>query len=189
VGSIINSVAKAEDIQMIVMGTHGKGKLDTLLLGNHSRSMIDETKHPLLLVPSGIAIQPIKKIAFATDLKEPEKDLKAIAELIPVLKKLQAELLLTHIYNGDDPTFSFKKYVEHSLAELSNKTGYSEIHYRIIKSDNTERGLDWLCEHGHIDVLAMLHHKQGFLDKILLGSHAKKMAEHISIPLLIIPTT
>jgi len=187
VSSLVNTTIKNEDIQLIVMGTHGKGKLDTLIMGNHSRRMIDEAKCPLLLVPSSAEVVPPKKIAFATDLKEPEKDLEAIFELIPMLKKLNAELLLTHIYDGDDPTFQFKKHIEQLLVELSNKANYPNIFYRIVKSNKAERGLDWLCGHGHVDVLAMVHRGHNFLEKILLGSHTQKIAEHISIPLLVIP--
>ena len=131
--------------------------------------------------------QTNKKIAFATDLNEPERDLKAILALIPLLKNLNAELLLTHIYNGDDPTYKFKQHIQHLLVELSNKANYPNIYYRIVNSNQAERGLDWLCEHGHVDVLAMVHHKHSFLDKILIGSHTQKMAGHISIPLLVVP--
>jgi nucleotide-binding universal stress UspA family protein len=174
-------------VELTVMGTHGSSKLESLLMGNHSRRMIDSTKCPLLLVPSSAAVKPIKKVAFATDLNEPERDLKAIFRLIPLLKKLNAELLLTHIYNGDDPTYKFKQHIQELLVELSNKADYPNIFYRIVNSNQAERGLDWLCDHGHVDVLAMVHHKHGFLDKILSGSHTQKMAEHISIPLLVVP--
>ena len=184
---MITEITGKTDIELVVMGTHGAGKLDTLLIGNHSRRMINNTKGPILLVPASAALKPIRKVAFATDLKDPEKDLKAIYDLIPLLKKLNAELLLTHIYNGDDPTYKFKQHVQQLLAELSNKANYPNIFYRIVNSGKAERGLDWLCGHGHVDVLAMVHRKQDLLDKILIGSHTQKMADHINIPLLVIP--
>ena len=183
----LKEIAGKNNVELIVMGTHGSSKLESLLMGNHSRRMIDATKCPLLLVPSSATVKPIKKVAFATDLNEPERDLKGIFALIPLLKKLNAELLLTHIYNGDDPTYKFKQHIQELLVELSNKANYPNIFYRIVNSDQAERGLDWLCDHGHVDVLAMVHHKHSFLDKILSGSHTQKMAEHISIPLLVVP--
>lgn len=187
VTDVIKEIADKNDVELTVMGTHGSSRLESLLMGNHSRRMIDATKCPLLLVPSSAAVKPIKKVAFATDLNGPERYLKAIFALIPLLKKLNAELLLTHIYNGDDPTFKFKQHIQELLVELSNKANYPNIFYRIVNSNQAERGLDWLCDHGHVDVLAMVHHKHSFLDKILSGSHTQKMAEHISIPLLVVP--
>lgn len=189
VADVIKEITAGTDIELIVMGTHGAGKLDTFMMGNHSRNMINYTKIPLLLVPGSAELRPIKKIAFATDLKDSrrDRDMEAIYRLIPILKKLNAELLLTHIYSGDDPTDKSTQQIRQSLVELSNKANYPNIFYRIVSSNNPERGLDWLCDHGHIDVLAMVHRKHDWLDKILIGSHAQKMADHVRVPLLIIP--
>lgn len=187
VTEVITEITSKGAIEMTVMGTHGMSKLNTLLVGNHSRQMIDKTAVPLLLVPPNVSIKPVRKIAFATDLNDCDKDLEVIFKLIPLFKRLNAELLLTHIYNGDDPTFKFKKHVEKLLLELSNKADYPAIYYRIISSNKAEKGLDWLCDHGHIDILAMVHRKHSFLNNLLNGSHTKKMADHISVPLLVIP--
>jgi nucleotide-binding universal stress UspA family protein len=81
----------------------------------------------------------------------------------------------------------FEKGMEKFLVEISNKANYPKIYYRIIKQAKVEQGLDWLCENGQIDMLAMVHRKHDFLDGILNGSHSKKMADHITIPLLIYP--
>lgn len=187
VSDIVNKAAKKENIELVVMGTHGHTGVTGTFLGNHSRKMIDDATCPLLLVPPAAAIAPVKKIAFATDFKEPGKDLEAIFELIPLLKRLNAELLLTHIYNEKDETYDFKKTIEGFLLELSNKANYPHIYYRIVKSDKPGKGLDWLCRFGNVDMLAMVHRKHSFFDKILIGSHTQKMAEHISVPLLVIP--
>lgn len=184
---VVNKAAKKENIELVVMGTHGNTGINGALLGNHSRKMIDNAACPLLLVPPTAAIAPVKKIAFATDFKEPEKDLQAIFNLIPLLKLLNAELLLTHIYTEIDEAYDFKKNIEGFLLELSNKANYPHIYYRIVKSEKTGKGLDWLCRFGNVDMLAMVHHKHSFLDKILIGSNTQKMAEHILIPLLVVP--
>jgi nucleotide-binding universal stress UspA family protein len=184
---IINKVVADQDAHLVVMGTHGHSGPGGFLLGNHSRKMIDEAACPLLLVPPSATTGPIKKIAFATDFSEPEKDLCAIFQLIPLLKKLNAELLLTHIYNEIDDAYDFKKNIEAFLLELSNKADYPHIYYRIVKSEKPEKGLDWLCRFGNVDMLVMVHRKHSFFDKIITVSHTKKMAEHISIPLLVIP--
>jgi len=187
VADVIAEITGKTDVELTILGTHGASKLDTLLVGNHSRRMINDTKGPLLLVPESATVKPIKKVAFATDLEHPERDLNAIYDLIPLLKKLKAELLLTHIYNGDDPTYKFKQHIQQLLVELSNKANYPNIFYRIVHSNKAERGLDWLCDHGRVDILAMIHRKHDLLDKMLIGSHTQKMANHIHIPLLVLP--
>jgi hypothetical protein len=163
--------------------------LGTFLLGNHTHELIEACIKPLLVVPNAASFKPIKKIAFATDLEHPENDLEQLYELITLASTLDAEILLTHIHTGNDHSMNFEKGIEKFLVEISNKANYPKIYYRIIKQDKVELGLDWLCEHGQIDMLAMVHRKHDFLDGILYGSHTKKMASRINIPLLVYPDT
>ena len=184
---VIGEMVTRHDIGLIVMGTHGAGGLSSFILGNHSRRMIYNTTKPLLLIPPKAKGLPVKKIAFATDLENIEKDLDAIFELITYAKLLNAEILLTYIEDKKYHTEEFKKHMDELLTNLSNKADYPLIYYRLIKSRSTESGLDWLCEHGQIDMLAMVHRPHNFLDAILNGSHTQKMAGHISKPLLVFP--
>lgn len=184
---VINAIASRHPVDMLVMGTHGQNVLSGLMVGNHSRRMIDETTVPLFLVPPSAKIAAPKKIAFATDFEDPDHDLEAIYSLIPMLKLLNAELLLIHTYNNHDHGIRITGAIEKVLVDLSNKADYANIYYRIIKSEKPELGLDWLCQFGSIDVLAMVHRKRSFLGKVLGSSHTKRMAGRIDIPLLVLP--
>jgi nucleotide-binding universal stress UspA family protein len=184
---VVNSAVASQKIDMVVMGTHGAGGLNQFILGDHSRNMIDNANKPLLLVPPSARIAPVKKIAFATDFKQQEDDLKSIFELIPFAKSLNADILITHVYKEEYQTPEFRKWLKDFLIELSNKADYPHIYYRLIKHANTEAGLGWLCGHGQIDMLAMFHRQHSFFDNLLNKSHTKKMAGVIPVPLLVIP--
>jgi len=188
----VNDAVFKQKVDMIIAGSHEPDILGTFLLGNHAHELIEFCIKPLLIVPNTAEFTPIKKIAFATDLENPDDDLEQIYQLIDFARLLDAEILLTHIYNGSVYNGSghlakFEKRIEQFLTEISNKANYPQIYYRIIKQDKIESGLNWLCEHSQIDILAMVHHKHDFLDSILKGSHTKKMADHIIIPLLVFP--
>lgn len=187
--NVVCNLTQSHAIDLIILGTHGNDKLSTFLFGNHSRKMIDVTTKPLLLVPPSAKIEPIKKIAYATDFKHPQDDLAAIYSLIPFAKLLNAEILLTHVLNDTHHLPSFQKWLDDLLVDLSNKADYPNIYYRIIRNGDAEHGLDWLCEHGRVDLLVMIHRPHNFLDSLLSGSYAQKMADHITIPLLVYPQT
>jgi nucleotide-binding universal stress UspA family protein len=184
---IVNVIAEDHQVDLLIMGTHGASGFSHFLFGDHSRTMIDGTIKPLLLIPPTAKTTPIKKIAFATDFKQPGEDLKAIYNLIPFAKLLNAEILLTHVYNEKQHTPQFQEWLKQLLADISNKANYPHIYYRMIKNSDTESGLDWLCEHGRVDMLAMVHRQHNFFDNLLKGSHTKKMADQIRVPLLVIP--
>jgi len=185
--SVVNDIVAHQSIQMVVMATHGNNGLSQFLVGNHTRRMINEAICPLLLVPETCEIKPVKKIAFATDFMHREKDLETIYKLIDLIRPLNVELLITHIHGEKEHGPEFKQWLDHFLVELSNKADYPNIYYRVVKNDSPERGLEWLCEHGHVDMLAMVHRGHNILEKIFTGSHTQKMAGHSTIPLLVIP--
>jgi nucleotide-binding universal stress UspA family protein len=184
---IVNGLIAKKNIGLVVMGTHGSYGLSSFLFGNHTRILIDTITKPLLLVPPQAPGMPIKKIAFAADFKQPENDLGSVYELIPLAKALNAEILITHIYDGKDQSPEFHKWITNFLTDLSNKADYPHIYYRLVRNDYAEEGLDWLCKHGQIDMLAMVHRPHTFFDSILKGSYTQKMATRITIPLLVFP--
>jgi nucleotide-binding universal stress UspA family protein len=181
VTDMINRVGRQNDVALVIIGTHGSSGLSTLLLGDHSRAIIDEINKPLLLVPPAAKVKPVKKIAFATDFTNMIKDLECIQTLITLARPLNAEILITNIFDNDEHIAGW------FMNELSNKANYPHIYYREVKAYRPVSGLDWLCEHGDIDMLAMVHRSHNFIDSLFRGSQTQKMANHIVIPLLVFP--
>lgn len=184
---VVNDVSVHEHIDLVIVGTHGSSGLSTLLLGNHSRKMIDEINKPLLLVPPAAGIKPVKKIAFATDFADPAKDLECIHTLIKLAKPLNAEILLTYIYSADYRGVTLQHVIDQFMIKVADTANYPNIYYREVKARPLVSGLDWLCEHGDIDILSMVHRSHNFIDSLFRGSQTQKMANHIPIPLLVFP--
>lgn len=176
------------DIGLTVVGTHHGNALDTLIVGNHCRQIIDTTTRPLLIVPAGLSYRPVKKIAFASSFEDPKKDLKAIYELINFARPLNAEILLTNIYDDTQPSAYHHRIMKDILSHLSGKANYPGIYYRLVRQFSVESGLEWMTQYGQIDMLAMVHRPHNWLSKIFKGSHTQKMAEHTRIPLMVFPS-
>jgi nucleotide-binding universal stress UspA family protein len=187
IADTVIELADQLDINMVVMGTHTDNGLKTFIMGDHAKDMIDATNKPLLLVPQGADISTIKKIAFATDFKQPEDDLATIYHLIRFAKLMNAEILIVHTHDEKQTNYTFKTWLDNLLIELSNKADYPNIYYRLVKSRDPESGLDWLCEHGQVDMLAVLHRTHNFFENLFKGSYTKKLAGNINVPLLVFP--
>ena len=188
VSETVSSITIAHGVDMVVIGQHSRNGLNTFMLGNHAQKLIDEAIKPVLLVPREAPVKQINKIAFATDFKQPKQDLEYIYELISFARLFNAEVLLTHVYRDKSESADFQVWVKRFIDELSNKANYPLIYYRLINNDKAENGLDWLCEQGNVDILAMVHRRHNFLNNLVPGSHTQRMADHISIPLLVFPS-
>jgi nucleotide-binding universal stress UspA family protein len=186
--AIVNHIIADEKVDLVIIGTHGSSGLTTLLLGNHSRRMIDGVDRPLLLIPPAAELSPVKKIAFATDFKNQEEDILAISFLVALAKPLNAEILLTNIYEDQDKSTEFQKWIKQFVSELPAKVNFSNIQYTMYKSNNgAQSGLEWLCDNGQIDLLAMVHRPHNFIDSLFRGSQTQKKTGQIPIPLLVFP--
>ena len=184
---VVESITTTQKIDLIVMGTHGSRGLNSFLLGNHTRSMIDEAKQPILFIPPAAKIKKVKKIAFAADFKHPKEDLVSFYSVLSLARLLDAEIVLTHIYNEKHNTPEYHNWAKQSLIELRESSNYDAITYKFLQDDETESGLTLLCEQENVGLLAMVHRPHNFFDTLINGSKTQKMAEHISIPLLVLP--
>ena len=185
VTDVVNAEAIKYRADLIIIGAHGNDALDTWMIGNHSRKLIEAATCPLLIVPAAATSKPIKRIAFGSDFKQPEKDITAINELVDFAKTLDAELILTHI-DQNDADYEYNAIVKHLLINLIGKINYGKVNYKVVKSDHVENGLDWLVRHAHVDMLAMAHREHGFFDQLINGSHTQKAASQITAPLLVL---
>lgn len=189
-GTVCDIVNQAVDLQgsgLMVIGSHQNEGLGQWMIGNHVRRLIDSSRIPLLLVPSGTHFRKIKKIAFATDFSDMEADLNCIRKLVAIAEPLNSGILLVHVNNEKHNTPQLQYYLDETLKELVKKADYPKIDYELIKGSRAVAGLDWLIEDGHVDMLAMLHRTHGFFTGLLKGSHTQKIAGHSHIPMLIFP--
>ncbi|QJD95548.1 universal stress protein [Mucilaginibacter robiniae] len=177
----LDELLNNRDIVMLVIGSHKKG-LSAWLMGNHMRSVIDNVTVPVLMVPENCSFKSIHKITFPTDLMPADIDLvHAVAHLA---KPFGASLLLAHICPAsEEAQIPVKKFLE----EVTNKIDYAHIYYRNVCDADLHDGLNWLANQAAADLLVMVHRNKGWLDQLLNRSNTLKVAEQISIPLLVFP--
>jgi len=184
VTDVVNAQAVQNQADLIIISEHGNDTLGTLMIGNHSRKLIDATVTPLLLIPFSTNPKPIKKIAVGSDFKQPDLDMQVINKLVGFAKAFGSELILTHIDQSNGDTH-YNTVTKHLITELISKIDYPQISYKMVKSAHVENGLNWLIRHLHVDMLAMVHREHNFFDQLINGSHTQKAAHLINVPLLV----
>lgn len=185
--AVVKSLTDTQIIDLIILGTHRSQGLSSFMLGNQTRSMINEANQPILLIPPAAKIKKVKKIAFAADFKHPKQDLSSFYAVLTLAKLLDAEIVIIHIYNEKHNTPEYQNWAKQSLTELWESSDYDAITYKYLQNDETESGLNLLCNQENVGLLVMVHRPHNFLDSLINGSKTQKMAEHISIPLLVLP--
>ncbi|UOE49801.1 universal stress protein [Mucilaginibacter sp. SMC90] len=179
----IDEFISGRDIILLVMADHHKG-FASLISGNHTHEVLDHTILPLLIVPEQARFEKICKIAFATDLDR--DDLNVVQSLASLARPFNAEILLTHLEKTaaeDDPQ------VGDFLTEVGNKINYSHIYYRQLIEPHVQQGLHHMAKTIDADVVVMVHRHKDILSRLFGRSHSQRLAESITLPLLIFPHT
>lgn len=185
INEAVNQAADKTEIHLVVAGMHNKDLLSGILLENHVNSLINNLNHPLLLIPPDFNFDPIKRIAFATDMQLIPNDIKALKKLTTLMRPLFTEILLTNVDNEGEQDIEFMKLKAEVLKDVITKLDYPYFDYSVLRSESIEHGLNYLCAHNGITMIAMIHRRHSFLDRLFKRSYSKKMAEKINIPLLI----
>lgn len=184
VTDVITQLAINQKAELIIMGMTGAGSIARLLLGSISRSMIDITHIPLLLIPNGFLFNKIRKIAFATSLVD--EDIDVIHSLTGFARYFDADLLVTHVSDSDENDEAHQKKFAGFLTQVTCKINYDKIYFRHVNRSDVDKGLEWLTQHGYVDLLVMVHRQKGLFNSIF-SSHTHSTANHLNIPLMIMP--
>lgn len=186
VTEVVGRILETQHVDLVVMGASAMNAVTSFFAGNHSRKMISFLKCPLMLVPEKATLLQVKRIAFATEFLQPSTDVASLKELMPLAEKLNAEILLIHIYNELESPLEFQQWIHRILLQFSDRSRFPRLSYGILRNNSTEAGLDWLWKNGNIDILAMTHQRHRFLEDLVKRSHIKTIAAHIQIPLLLL---
>jgi nucleotide-binding universal stress UspA family protein len=177
----LTSIAKEEEVDLIVMGTHGSGYALDKVWGTNTANVIANAPCPVLAIPEGVSFSGVKNIAYATDFDE--KDTELLFQLTLLATAIKAKLHCVHINRTDYPyqvsaEAAFKKSFEANFQDLP-------VTFSTWSATSIEEGLDTFCRVNKIDALAMLTHHKTFWDKVFGGkSITKVMTMRTKLPLL-----
>ena len=187
VEEVIAHTIKNYKVDMIVMGISQSGSLRNVIFSNHNTMMIAQTTVPLLLVPPAVSDTKIQRIAFATDLKYIEVDLKYIYALITFAKLVNADILIINIGDAHQPSPAAFQQKEKLLTRISNEADYPHIYYKFSNDIHVDAGLQLLCNTENISILSVVPRRRNLLESLIKPSITRKLIKNLSIPLLVFP--
>lgn len=183
---LILEAAKKNKADLIVMGTHGASGFRKFIVGSNAAKVIEKSKVPVITIPKSYSTRKvIKKIGFATDHDNIEKDLKHI---IPIATLLNASIELFYIgpnFPESAKARNFKPVED--LEKLKVKTGFSNYSYVEISTrfeNDFFDGVETYQKKHKPDMLYMVTKSRNWIDKILDPSKSKEIAYQTKIPLI-----
>ena len=182
VTEVVREKVLTDQIDLIVMGTKSEHDFMERLLGSLSSEISSHSRVPVLVIPENIENLDIEKIGVASDFKQ-IKDWKIMKLVNALADILAADIEVFHIHHPDERIAINKSQDAQTLRDLF---GTHLIGIRQVSNEDIRSGLEEYLENNGVDLLVMMPHDRGFLDKLVHGSMTKKMVSQVKIPLIAI---
>lgn len=191
---------KNNNIDLIVMGTHGRRGLRHMLLGSVTEEVLRKSKCNVLTVKKNDSkIQSIKHILIPTDFSKHAKN--ALIEGLQLVNMFEAKITLLHVIEEPIPPAYYlpannitiethltaaKKNSLNHLSELVQDINKSESANIDVIEGHVASSIKNYADNHEVDLIVMGAHGYTGLKHFLLGSTTEKMVRIASCPILIV---
>jgi hypothetical protein len=174
---ILNTL-KANQSEIVVMGTTGAGMMKKLFFGSVAAAVMEMAEVPVLVVPTSARhTRPVRKIAYASELMG--EDEEALMELRQISKVLGATIQCVHVDVAHTTTVSRK------VTKFIQK--YPDIRLHVLDGIDIELSIAAFIKVQEIDMLSTVIHKRSRIQEMFEYSLTKKFARHLEVPILALP--
>jgi nucleotide-binding universal stress UspA family protein len=201
-------IATDKDVDLVVMGSHGRGYLERMILGSVTERMLRELPVPVLTVSHldsahmlhNPGVVPLKRILYACDLSdESDAGLKFSMRLA---RGLDAHLIVAHVIDPMGNGFLTEQTAGYMPEYIANVRVQTEDYLdrmitlqadgRISISSVIGEGRPWsvindVATECKADLIVINLHGKGTLERMLLGSTAERVIRTASVPVLSLP--
>ena len=175
--------AKASKYDLIVLGTKGADNLYQHLFGSNSFHVIEQTKCPVLIVPTGCAYQPVKRIVYAYDPKT--NPIFQIDQLLGLAAPLKTEIRVLHILTEKRSVETERKMEILMKSVNAREKKQVPLSFDYQYSDEVTSALDSYVSMHRGDILALSGHHRSVLEKIFGENVVKQLSRVADYPVFV----
>ena len=178
----INDVCKAQNVDLIVMGVTGAGKLTENLIGSFAIDVARHAKLPVIIVPPGAGFTEINEIMLACDFSK-VVDTTPVDAIKKILDETGAKLFVVNIDHKSKhftPDTPFESLMLDTLLQ-----GYKP-EYHFIDNENFVEGINSFALDKQVDLIITIPKKMGWFEGLFHKSHTKSLAFHSHVPIMVV---
>lgn len=176
----ILSFNKKNDIDLIVMGSHGTSGIEEILIGSNAEKVVRLSEIPVLVVKKEIDELKFSNFVFASDFSEETKE--PFKKMIQFAEIFNANLSLVMISTPN----SFKTTVDAEQTMNRYVENYNIKNYslHIFNDTNIENGITNFSKKIDADLIGLCTHGRTGLNLFFNGSISEDLVNHSTKPLI-----
>jgi nucleotide-binding universal stress UspA family protein len=183
--SEVNNVAKEQNVDLIVMGSHGAGGMSEIFVGSNTEKVVRSAEVPVLVIKNRIADFKMKKAVFGFDFSI--ENLSAYQKATQFLASLNVEVHVVYI-NRTGINFMSSSEIQEQINAFMRVAHHNDApnHIQVRqRADYTiEGGIYNYTKEIHADTIVVATHGRSGLAHFFRGSISEDLANHASLPVI-----
>ncbi|MBF6608663.1 MAG: universal stress protein [Flavobacterium sp.] len=176
----ILSVSKKNNIDFIVMGSHGASGFREMFIGSNTEKVVRSSEVPVLVIKNEIPQFTAANFVFASDfsneIKAPFEKLLHVARIF----NSHLNLVMINTPNSFKATHVAKKIMNDFLADID----YSNYSTHIYSDVNVEKGILNFANSVNADLIGMCTHGRTGFSHFFNGSISEDLVNHAVRPVI-----
>ena len=177
----IKELVEHEDFDLVVMGTKGATRLQSMLIGSNTADVISHCHCPVLAVPEDARFVPPARIVFATYYAD--NDFQTLYMLADMFRSFNPEIMVVHVEENRHNRIE-QRMLDWFEAQVVASIPYDKFSFHLIHAEELEGALNDFLTSEKADMLAVATRRRGFFEKLTSKSLTRKLAFHSHLPLL-----
>ena len=195
----ILAYAEDEDIDLIVMGTHGRRGVNRMLFGSVTEEVVRRSPCPTFTVRTDADVAPnraVRRVLAPVDFSDASEG--AVQHAREIALTYGAEIDLLHVVEepvypsaygfepAGFPTADVLDNVEKQLGDMAREEiGYEHVMIEARTGDPASEILNY-TEDNEIDLIVIATHGRTGLDRMLIGSVAERVLRRAPTPVFVV---
>lgn len=177
----IKQYTKDNQIDFIVMGSHGTSGKNEYFIGSNTQKVVRMVHCPVMVIKNEINSTSLRKVAFASNFDEVEK--KAFQYLLDFVRQFQPEIHLLQINTSSWFTQPYP-LVKESMEDFKAMCGDLKCYTHFYRDWTIDAGIRHLAEDIGADLIAISNQKKHPIKRMFSGSNVEALVNHADIPVL-----
>ena len=173
---LVNEIAVANDVDLIVMGSHGASGFKEVFIGSNTEKVVRTSEIPVLVIKNEETQTSFNKVVFAIDLGADAKESTKKMIHFFISNDIKPVFLYVNTPNNFKST-----HVAHKMArEYIQQLDIDNYEFAIYNDVDIEKGILNYAESINADLIAMGTHGRTGFARLLNGSISEDLVNHSS---------
>lgn len=182
VSSVLEDVIKENDINLIIMGTHGNSNLLDKIMGSTAAYVLTHLDTPTIVIPAKFHLKSIENVVFAHQLTAPK--INHLLEAFNFINYMNVDKLdVVHIHSEEQEVYSPDTLI---IEEIKSHFTHQNLIFHFEKDDSVVNGLYRFMKENKTDFLITSSNKKTFWKRLLSGNISATLATEFEIPILVL---